>query len=54
MRLSLKSKTEVCALYVFPLILYRLAVLSSAMGMSAGNPSIPHQITLGRPKADGQ
>ena len=48
-RLSLKGRVEVCTVYVFPLIHYRLAVLplTQARRLSL------HQ-SLGRPKAKGR
>ena len=37
--LSLKGRAEACAVYVFPLILYRLAVLLLHVGWRLKNPS---------------
>ena len=49
-RLSLKGRAEVCAVHIFPLILYRLSVLPLSKGSA---DTIPFQASLEKWKPVG-
>ena len=44
---------EVCAVYIFPLILYQLSVFPLPEGSQQAFATISCYVTMARPKADG-